>query len=98
MGRPAKYPPEFRREAVALVHSSGRPVAEVARSLSIAEGTLWNWVKADRAHRERDADPSALSESERAELKRLRKENAQLAVDMEILRKAAAFFARETNR
>ncbi len=48
--------------------------------------------------RERDADPDALSESERAELKRLRKENAQLATDMEILRKAAAFFARETNR
>lgn len=98
MGRPAKYPDEFRREAVELVKSSGRPVAEVARSLSIAEGTLWNRVKADRERRERDGDPEALSESERAELKRLRKENAQLTVDMEILRKAAAFFARETNR
>ena len=98
MGRPAKYPPEFRREAIALVRSSGRPVAEVARSLSVAEGTLWNWMKADREQRERDADPNALSESERAELARLRKENAQQAIDMEILRKAAAFFARETNR
>ena len=48
MGRPAKYPAEFRREAIALVKSSGRPVAEVARSLEIAEGTLWNWVKLDR--------------------------------------------------
>jgi len=96
--RPAKYPPEFRREAIALVKSSGRPVAEVARSLSVAEGTLWNWMKADREQRERDADPNALSESERAELARLRKENAQQAIDMEILRKAAAFFARETNR
>ena len=48
MGRPAKYPSEFRREAIALVKSSCRPVAEVARSLSIAEGTLWNWVKIDR--------------------------------------------------
>lgn len=93
-----KYPDEFRREAVELVKFSGRPVAEVARSLSIAEGTLWNWVKADRERRERDADPEVLSESERAELKRLRKENAQLTIDMEILRKAAAFFARETNR
>jgi transposase len=98
MGRPAKYPAEFRREALALVKSSGRPIAEVARSLSIAEGTLWNWVKADREQQDRDADPDALSESERAELKRLRKENVQLATDMEILRKAAAFFARETNR
>jgi transposase len=98
MGRPAKYPTEFRREAIELVRSSGRPVAEVARSLDIAEGTLWNWVKADREARERDAAPDALSESEREELKRLRKENAQQRLDMEILRKAAAFFARETNR
>ncbi len=42
MGRPAKYPEEFRREAVNLVNGSGRPVAEVARSLEIADGTLWN--------------------------------------------------------
>lgn len=98
MGRPAKYPTEFRREAVALVKSSSRPVAEVARSLEIAEGTLWNWVKLDREARERDADPEALSESERAELRRLRKDNAQLQIDAEILRKAAAYFARETSR
>src|SRR4051812_38780424 len=77
MGRPGKYPVEFRREAIELVRSSGRPVAEVARSLDIAEGTLWNWVKADRESRERDGAPDALSESERDELKRLRKENAQ---------------------
>ena len=98
MGRPGKYPAEFRREAIELVRSSDRPVAEVARSLDIAEGTLWNWVKVDRETRERDGVPDALSESEREELKRLRKENAQQRVDMEILRKAAAFFARETNR
>jgi len=98
MGRPAKYPVEFRREAVDLARNSQRPVAEVARSLGIAEGTLWNWIKADREASERNADPEALSESERAELKRLRKENAQQRLDMEILRKAAAFFARETNR
>lgn len=98
MARPAKYPDEFRREAVALVRSSERPVAEVARSLGIAEGTLWNWVRADREKAERDADPNALSESELAELKRLRKLTAQQAIDLEILRKAAAYFARETNR
>lgn len=98
MGRPAKYPTEFRREAIELVRNAGRPVAEVARSLDIAEGTLWNWVKSDREARERDAAPDALSESERVELKRLRKESAQLRIDNEILRKAAAYFARETNR
>lgn len=52
-------------KAIALVKSSGRLVAEVARSLEIAEGTWWNWVKADRAAAERGADPEALSESER---------------------------------
>ena len=98
MGRPAKYPAEFRREAVALVKSSERGVAVVARSLGIAEGTLWNWVKADREAAERAADPDALSESEREELKRLRKRTAQQEIDLEILRKAAAYFARETNR
>ena len=98
MGRPAKYPAEFRREAIALVKSSGRPVAVVARSLEIAEGTLWNWVKADREAAERRSDPEALIESERDELKRLRKKVAQQEIDMEILRKAAAYFARETMR
>lgn len=98
MARPARYPEEFRREAIALVRSSERPVAEVARSLGIAEGTLWNWVRADRAAESRDAEPNGLSESERVELKRLRKLTAQQAIDLEILRKAAAYFARETNR
>ena len=73
-------------------------MAEVARSLEIAEGTLWNWVKADRERIERAADPDALTESERDELKRLRKENAQQEIDLEILRKAAANFARERKR
>jgi transposase len=55
-------------------------------------------VKADREAAERRSDPEALSESERDELKRLRKKVAQQEIDMEILRKAAAYFARETMR
>lgn len=98
VGRPSKYPREFRREAVELVRSSGRPRVEVARSLGISDNTLANWVKADRVERERASDPEALSESERVELRRLRREKAQLEMDMEILRKAAAYFARETTR
>ena len=70
----------------------------MARSLEIAEGTLWNWVKADREAAERSSDPGAVSESERDELRRLRKKVAQQEIDMEILRKAAAYFARETMR
>lgn len=98
MGRPTKYPDQFRRDALALVETSGRPIADVARSLGVAEGTLWNWVKAAREAGERAADPHALSESEREELKRLRRENLELRTDTEILRRAAAYFARETMR
>ena len=98
MGRPTKYPEQFRRDALELVESSGKPIAEVARSLGIAEGTLWNWVRAARDATERAADPDALTESERDELRRLRKENIELRTDKEILRRAAAYFARETMR
>lgn len=45
MGRPSKYPAEFRREVIALVKSSGRPEAEVVGSIEIAEGAAWNWVR-----------------------------------------------------
>jgi len=95
VGRPTRYPPEFRREAIELVRTSGRPVAEVARSLDISDATLYAWIKAAR---EQEEDPNALSESERTELRRLRKEIADLKTDREILRKAAAYFARETMR
>ena len=81
MGRQSRFPEEFRREAVRLVVTTGRPVLQVARELGISEKTLGNWVRTERARQARDAAPGALSESER-----------------EILRKAAAYFARETTR
>ncbi len=98
MGRPANYPAEFRREAIAPVKSSGRPDSKVARSLEIAEGTVWNWMKLDCGATERAADPDALSESERDKPKRLRKKTAPQEIDLEILRKAAAQYEREANR
>lgn len=98
MGRPAKYPEEFRREALELVRTSGKPIAEVARSLGITDSTLHNWLKAERDAKRRAEDPDGLSESERDELQRLRRENIELRTDREILRKAAAYFARETMR
>ncbi len=94
MGRPSKYPEEFRREAVELYRSSDRPRCEVAKSLGISDGFLAAWVKQVG---EAEA-PGALSGDERAELEALRKENRELRMDREILRKAAAYFARETNR
>ena len=94
MGRPSKYPEGFRREAVELYRSSDRPRCQVAESLGISDGSLAAWVK----DYERDDEPDALDGDERAELARLRKENAELRMDREILRKAAAYFANETNR
>ena len=59
---------------------------------------MWNWVRAERDANAREGDPDALSESERDELRRLRRENIELQTDKEILRRAAAYFARETMR
>lgn len=67
-----------------LVRGAGKTIAEVARDLSINDTTLGNWVEADNA--------------ERAELTRLRRENAKLKVEREILKKAAAFFVTESTR
>lgn len=55
-GRPSKYPPEFRRDAVAMVLDEERQIADVARSLGINEGTLGNWVNLERKAR---ADPTS---------------------------------------
>jgi transposase len=100
MGRPSKYSPEFREQAVEIVRATGKSVAEVARDLQINDQTLGNWVKADNAER---GVPDAngllpLNAAERAELTKLRRENAKLKVEREILKKAAAFFVTESTR
>lgn len=100
MGRPSKYSPEFREQAVELVRATGKTIAEVARELSINDTTLGNWVHADDAERG-VPDKSRLlplTAAERAELTRLRRENAKLKVEREILKKAAAFFVTESTR
>src|SRR5579875_3270339 len=87
------YPPEFRREAVGMVRS-GRTVKDVAEALGVTEQSLRNWVKQDQLdRRERD---DGLTSSEREELRRLRRENARLKQERDLLKRAAAFFARET--
>jgi transposase len=87
------YPPEFRREAVQLAQNTERSIAQVARDLGVADQTLRNWIKqadVDAGRRE------GLTSEEREELRRLRRENRTLLAEREILKKAAAFFARES--
>lgn len=98
MGRRSRYPEEFRREAVRLVLTTDHSAAQVARDLGISDKTLGNWVRQEHERRDRDARPGALSEDERSELRRLRKEVGELKIEREILRKAAAYFAKETTR
>jgi transposase len=98
MGRRSKYPEVFRREAVALALSSDDSRASVARRLGVNETTLRNWVADHLAGEARQVDPLAVSVSEFEELGRLRREVAELRTEREILRKAAAYFARETIR
>ena len=100
MGRPSKYFPEFWEQAVELVKATGKTVAEVVRDLQINDTTLGNWCRADRTE-PGEPDTSGLlplTAAERAELTRLRRENAKLKTEREILKKAAAFFATESTR
>ena len=90
---PKKFSPEFREQVVRAVIDSSRTVADVAREFGVGPETLRNCVNAfRRAHPD---VVSAVSESERAELARLRKENRELKAEREFLGKAAAFFAKE---
>jgi transposase len=85
VGRPSKYPDEFREAAVEMVRETGRPIAQVARELGMNEGTLGNCVGADRRRRGEQPDDQ-VDETERAQLVRLRRENAQLRMEKEILK------------
>ncbi len=98
-----RYSEEFKRDAIALVRSSDRTVTEIARELGVSAEGLRNWVKkadAEQAATAQGAEAAqgALSAAERAELKRLRKLAAEQAKTIEILKKATAFFAKESDR
>jgi transposase len=93
---PRPYPKEFREGALQLVREGERPIAEIAHSLGIAESCLRRWIK--QAELDSGKRDDGWTTGEREELRRLRRENARLKQEKEILRKAAAFFAREEIR
>lgn len=93
MGRPSKYSAELRDQLVRSVVVDGEIVAEVARRHAINPETLRQWVKKYRESNPPEA--SSLSESERAELERLRREARELRMERDFLKKAAAFFAKD---
>jgi len=92
-GRPSKFPPEFRRDAVAMVLDEDRQIADVARSVGVNPGTLGNWVNQGRIER---GDRDGLTVDERCELADLRAENAQLRMERDLLKRSMAFWVKES--
>jgi transposase len=92
--KPQRYSPEFKRDAVALVVSSGRPIKEVARELGISDTTLGNWV---RAHAGGPKSEKGAANEVDEETKRLRRRVAELEKEREILKRAMAFWVKESN-
>jgi transposase len=88
-----KFDADFKQGAVRLVEETGKPIVQVARELGINEGTLGNWCAT--ARRERDGQDAALTESERAELVRLRKENTELRMQRDVLKRSVALWVDE---
>lgn len=86
-----RYSESFKSDAVRLVEEQGLTVAQVARDLGINANSLYKWVNSSR-----EVSSGSLSTDDVAELERLRKENKVLREEREILKKAAAFFAKES--
>ena len=94
MSRPRRnFDREFRDGAVRIVRETGQPVAQVARDLGVNEGTLGNWVRQDAGEQ-----AGGLSADERAELARLRKENATLGMERDVLKRSVVGWVNEATR
>ncbi len=89
-----QFDDEFKTGAVRLVLDEGQTVGRVSRDLDLTQSALRNWV--DRVRADRTKGRTGLTTEERDELRRLRKENRRLRVERDVLKKAAAFFAKES--
>ncbi len=91
---PAPHPAEFRRRAVELARQRSKPIAELARDLGISESCLRNWLA--QADVDENGSQTRLTSAEKKELVELRKDKRRLELEVEILKRAAAYFARES--
>ena len=91
---PAPHPPEFRQRAVELARQRTKPVAELAQELRISESCLRNWM-AQADTDDAGGDAPKLTSQEKKELAQLRRDKRRLEMEVEILKRAAAYFARE---
>lgn len=87
-GKRKKYTPEFREQAARLVIETGRPIAHVAAEIGVGEQLLGRWVRQAREAAGAEDNGAVLDADERAELERLRKENAELRLDRQFLKKS----------
>ena len=90
---PAPHPAEFRRRAVQLAREKTKPIAELAKELHISESCLRNWISQDDA--DENGSETQLTSKEKKELTELRRDKRRLEMEVEILKRAAAYFARE---
>jgi transposase len=90
---PAPHPAEFRQRAVELARTGDRPVAVLAKELRISESCLRNWMA--QADADGGGESGRLTSSEKKELAELRRRNRQLEMEVDVLKRAAAYFARE---
>ena len=90
---PAPHPPEFRRRAVELARLGEQPISALAKQLSISESCLRNWMA--QADADDGGDNPRLSTGEKKELAQLRRDKRRLEMENEILKRAAAYFAKE---
>jgi len=93
--RRGQYPKEFRRDVAALVLDQRRSIADVAKELDLVEQTVGNWVRQERIDR---GEREGLTSEERDELNSLRREVKRLNVERELLKRAVAFWVKESDR
>jgi transposase len=92
--RRRRFSEEFKRDAVELDRTTGRPIAQIARELEIYDSTLGNWVRQDRIDR---GEAEELTSDERARLRALETENTKLRMERDLLKRTVAFWVKETS-